>query len=109
MFRVVDTPIIWPDFNTEPFRVMKTLFLIPILLTLGMTASTADPLDAAAENTQAERNSLQTVPILRQPRQQANTIVRGKVAYSGIAVQLVKTDRPFHLINPAAPSRVADG
>ncbi len=34
-----------------------------------------------------------------------NEIIGSKVSYSGIAVQLVKTDNPVQLINPAAPAR----
>jgi hypothetical protein len=34
-----------------------------------------------------------------------NEIVKGKVTYSGIAVQLVKTDNPLQLFNPAAPAK----
>ncbi len=32
-----------------------------------------------------------------------NEIVSGKVTYSGIGVELVKTGRPLQLINPLAP------
>ena len=34
-----------------------------------------------------------------------NEIVKENVSYSGIAVQLLKTDNPVQLINPAAPAR----
>ena len=34
-----------------------------------------------------------------------NAIVKGKVAYSGIAVSAVKADNPVQLINPFAPAR----
>jgi hypothetical protein len=33
----------------------------------------------------------------------ANEIKRGDVTYSGIFIQLSKTDKPLELINPAAP------
>ena len=32
-----------------------------------------------------------------------NEIVKGRVTYSGIAVQVAKTGKPLQLINPAAP------
>ena len=34
-----------------------------------------------------------------------NEIVKGNVAYSGVAVQVVKTSSPLQLVNPAAPPR----
>ena len=38
-----------------------------------------------------------------------NEIKRGHVTYSGILVELAKTDRPFELINPAAPAKYGSG
>ena len=34
-----------------------------------------------------------------------NEIVKGKITYSGIAVQLLTTDDPLELINPVAPAK----
>lgn len=34
-----------------------------------------------------------------------NEIVSGKVTYSGIAIEAIKTGRPFQLLNPAAPAQ----
>lgn len=34
-----------------------------------------------------------------------NEILKERVGYSGVAVQLVKTDNPVQLINPAAPAK----
>jgi hypothetical protein len=34
-----------------------------------------------------------------------NEIVKGNVAYNGIAVQILKTSNPLQLVNPAAPAR----
>jgi hypothetical protein len=42
---------------------------------------------------------------LYQPAAKPNEIKSKNVTYSGIAVQVVKTDRPLHLINPAAPAQ----
>lgn len=36
-------------------------------------------------------------------QEKPNEIKRGHVTYSGIFVQVVKTDKPLELINPAAP------
>ena len=33
-----------------------------------------------------------------------NEIVKGKITYSGIAVQLLTTDNPLQLVNPTAPA-----
>ena len=38
-------------------------------------------------------------------REKPNEIMKGSVTYSGIAVQLLKTDNPLQLLNPAAPAR----
>lgn len=34
-----------------------------------------------------------------------NEVVKGKITYSGIAVQLLRTDNPLQLLNPAAPPK----
>jgi|ERR1017187_1287901 hypothetical protein len=34
-----------------------------------------------------------------------NEIVKGKITYSGIAVQLLTTDNPLQLVNPVAPAK----
>ncbi len=39
------------------------------------------------------------------PEGKANEIVKGNVAYNGVAVQLVKASNPLQLFNPAAPAR----
>ncbi|HVZ17524.1 MAG TPA: hypothetical protein VG897_10435 [Terriglobales bacterium] len=36
--------------------------------------------------------------------ERANEIRNGRISYDGIFVQLVKTDNPLQLINPAAPA-----
>jgi hypothetical protein len=36
---------------------------------------------------------------------QPNEIVHGKISYSGIAVEVLKTGRPLQLINPFAPAK----
>ena len=44
-------------------------------------------------------------PLLIEKTEKPNEIVGKNVTYSGIAVQLAKTDNPLQLINPAAPAR----
>jgi hypothetical protein len=39
----------------------------------------------------------------------ANELVWGGHSYSGIVVQVIKTERPLQLLNPAAPSRYGSG
>lgn len=41
--------------------------------------------------------------VLTIQQEKPNEIRRGNVTYSGIFVQVAKTDRPWELINPAAP------
>jgi hypothetical protein len=55
--------------------------------------------DKAFESSGAQRGK----PTPRFGQAKPNEIVRGKVVYSGVAVQLVKTSNPLQLINPAAP------
>jgi hypothetical protein len=38
-----------------------------------------------------------------------NEIVAGKLTYSGVAVQAIKSKNPFQLFNPAAPARYGSG
>lgn len=39
----------------------------------------------------------------------ANEMMRGKVTYSGIAVELLKTDNLLQLFNPFAPAKYGSG
>lgn len=43
-----------------------------------------------------------TTFVLRAPK--ANEIFRGKLAYSGVAVEVLKTRHPLQLLNPLAPA-----
>ena len=68
-------------------------------------------LAASAQTTRAER-SLESISTQRGKGTAAlsletkpNEILKGKVAYSGIAVQAVKTRHPLQLLNPAAPAK----
>lgn len=68
-------------------------------------------LTASAQTTRSER-SLESISTQRGKGTAAlfleakpNEILKGKVAYSGIAVQAVKTRHPLQLLNPAAPAK----
>jgi len=66
-----------------------------------------------AQNTGAIDRSIQTLrpggvspqSAIIEQSQKPNEIRGRHTTYSGIAVQLFKTDRPLQLINPAAPAR----
>ncbi len=99
----------------------KYLVLLSILAVLGFSAQAEQPKTPTAAPAKTEvakadvakpDSSLQSaatpVPKKRQSLnldEKPNEIIRDKVGYSGIAVQLVKTDDPVQLINPAAPAR----
>ena len=102
----------------------KYLVLLSILAVLGSSAKAEQPKTATApaaapaktEVAKAEvakpDSSLQSAATPAPKKRQSlnlderpNEIIRDNVSYSGIAVQLVKTDNPVQLINPAAPAR----
>ncbi len=63
-------------------------------------ARTEDGLGSQAAVLGKEQQALIT---LKLPK--PNEIVADKLTYSGIGVQVAKTDKPLQLINPAAPPR----
>lgn len=94
----------------------KYAVLLSVLAALSIYAAeppkTTD--NKATDNSKATDNkALQTSSAQAQTKTQhtltqeakPNEIVKDKVAYSGIAVELVKTDNPLQLINPAAPAK----
>jgi hypothetical protein len=83
-------------------KLMKTLStLLFVFAVLAVNAQTTRP-ERSLESVGTQRGketsglSLETKP---------NEIQKGKVTYSGIAVQAVKTRRPLQLLNPAAPAK----
>ena len=70
------------------------------VLTVGVQSTCAqDSMESQLNARLAKASSLS----LREAR--PNEIARGDIAYSGIAVQVVKTDNLLQLFNPAAPAK----
>jgi hypothetical protein len=83
---------------------MKPLLAAFVLFAaLGAQAQTA-PTDSSMES-QIRRSLLQghNRDLLTVQPEKPNEIRNGRVSYDGIFVQVVKTDAPWQLINPAAP------
>ena len=85
---------------------MKKYFVLLSLLTAASVYA-ADP-PKTTDNKSLQTTTSQAPAKTRQSLTQdakPNEILTDKVAYSGIAVQIVKTDNPVQLINPAAPAK----
>jgi hypothetical protein len=86
---------------------MKTLLVLSSVLVAGsLWAQNSPPSNYPfnAENIPQRRDTLLT-PKLIQP----NEIAGHKVAYSGVAVQIVKTKQPLQLLDPFAPPEYGSG
>jgi hypothetical protein len=82
----------------KPFLAVLALFAV-----LSIRAQTTPDNDSM--ETQI-RQRLMTRPdqsLLTLQQEKPNEIKRGRLTYSGILVELAKTDKPLELINPAAP------
>ena len=83
---------------------MKRFLAIGVLFTVlaacAQTTPGDDAMDAQIRRRLAARPD-RSLLTLRQEK--PNEIKRNGVTYSGILVQLAKTDKPLELINPAAP------
>ena len=79
---------------------MKEIFIF--LPVLGMLTANAEAPPSESLEAQTVRRALETPPTLDEIK--PNEIKAGPVSYSGIAVEIVKIDNPFQLINPAAPA-----
>jgi hypothetical protein len=82
----------------KPFLAVIALFTT--LAAYSQTTPGADEMDAQIRQRMAIRPDPSLLTL--QP-QKPNEIRRGNVTYSGILVELAKTDRRWELINPAAP------
>ena len=94
----------------------RSLVLLVVLITLAVhaqsTNSTVTATNSVATNVVSSEplesleaqldHKFQGTLTLDQPK--PNEIVKGKVVFSGIAVEAVKKRNPFQLINPAAPA-----
>ncbi len=80
---------------------MKRLALLFSALSLlaanAAPPSTSDPLEA-----RTAKRAKETPLIITEKK--PNEIKAGRLTFNGIAVQIVKTDNPLQLINPAAPA-----
>jgi len=74
------------------------LILIVALAGLPLYAQTINNEDSLEAQLKREK---EIPPFLQ--AEKPNEIVTGTVTFSGIAVELMKTDNPLELINPAAP------
>ena len=76
--------------------------MLPLAITLFVFGANADQTPPAESlETRTMRRVQETPPTLDE--KQPNEIRAGQFSYSGIAVQLVKTDIALELINPMAP------
>jgi len=71
-------------------------------MTLAFVAANAESVPTT-ESLEARtmRRVQETPPMLYD--QKPNEIKAGSISYSGIAIEIVKVENPFELINPAAP------
>ena len=82
----------------KPFLAVVVLFTV--LATYAQTTPGSDLMDSQIRRRLAARpdpNLLTLSP------EKSNEVRRNGISYSGIFVQLAKTDKPLELINPAAP------
>jgi hypothetical protein len=92
-------------------RMLMKKYAVLLSVLAALSAYAADPPKTTDKTT--DNKALQTSSAQAQAKTQhsltqeakPNEIVKDKVAYSGIAVELVKTDNPLQLINPAAPAK----
>ena len=79
----------------------KYVILIGVLAALSVSAEPPRS-DGSLQTSGAQAAKKRSA--LTQPGK-PNEIVKENVTFSGIAVQLVKTDNPLQLVNPLAPAR----
>jgi len=87
---------------------MKRTFILFGILAAAITAnSQSAPADSSLLDARILRPSEPRLanqnPLLIEKTEKPNQVVGKNVTYSGIAVQLARTDNPLQLINPAAP------
>jgi hypothetical protein len=81
------------------------------ILVCVLAAFTAAARPAGSEDSLESQLNVQpgkaTSPLSNEPK--LNEIVKGNVTYSGIAVQVIKTDNLLQLVNPLAPPKYGSG
>jgi hypothetical protein len=79
---------------------MKRLSILCSAMTLTMVAANAESARTAES---LEARTMRRVQETTLDDNKPNEIKAGSLSYSGIAIEIVKVDNPFELINPAAP------
>ena len=82
----------------KPF--LAVIALSTVLTVFAQTTPANDPMESQIRRRLALRPD-QNLLMLQQEK--PNEIKRNGITYSGILVELAKTDKPLELINPAAP------
>jgi len=88
---------------------MKNLFIVLILTVCSISNSFGQTNQTEiSKQTEVGQKPKQAVTIVP-PAKPAPTGLRKKATYSGVLVQVTKTDNPLQLINPFAPARYGSG
>ena len=83
-------------------KLMKILSILFCAFAVSAASAQTTPTERSLESTGTQRGkATPSLSIEAKP----NEILKKNVAYSGIAVQAVKTRHPLQLVNPAAPAR----
>ncbi|HWF19705.1 MAG TPA: hypothetical protein VG754_10575 [Verrucomicrobiae bacterium] len=85
---------------------MKTSLILMMMLAAGTLAAQPDRRTNEAATSAPTPHGV--AGLLFQP-EKPNEIIRGRVTYSGVAVQIIKTKKPLQLINPLAPPEYGYG
>ena len=85
---------------------MKMIFVLRFAALAAVAQEAPGGLDGVVQTNTPRRLRAQEV----KPRSSSpSKVTRGKITYSGTAVQAVRTRQPLQLVNPAAPARYGDG
>lgn len=85
------------------FSIVPIAFLASLTIAKAQSTTAADSMESQIAGQQAKQSPEQRQVVVRQTK--PNEMKLGSVTCDGIAVQLVKTDNPLQLINPAAPAQ----
>jgi hypothetical protein len=84
---------------------MKSLLtVLALFAVLGTYAQTTPGEDSMESQIRQRLTTRPDQSLLTLQQEKPNEVRRGRVTYSGILVELAKTDHPWQLINPAAPA-----
>jgi hypothetical protein len=100
------------SFNTKPREITMKPFLI-LFMAMAIGTAAAEP----AHGNQSIKKSAKTETIAAQPPAApvltkpvtTNTVVGRRATYSGVVVQIIKTDQPLLLLDPFAPESYGSG